>query len=76
MAQLIVRNLDAELVRVLKRRAAEKGHSAEAEHRAILKAALAPPRRRTLKSHLVRMPDVGNDAEFERPTDFGRPTEL
>ena len=42
MAQLTVRRLDAELVRRLKIRAARKGHSAEAEHRAILEAALRP----------------------------------
>lgn len=37
MAQLIVRNLDDALVRNLKRRAAEHGHSAEEEHREILR---------------------------------------
>jgi len=40
MAQLTVRNLDSELVRRLKIRAAEHSRSAEAEHRAILEAAL------------------------------------
>lgn len=43
MAQLTVRNLDPELVRRLKIRAAEAGRSAEAEHRAILEVALRPP---------------------------------
>ena len=38
---LIVRNLDDELVRRLKLRAARYGRSAEAEHRAILQDALA-----------------------------------
>jgi plasmid stability protein len=38
---LIVRNLDDELVARLKRRAAEPGRSAEAEHREILREALA-----------------------------------
>ena len=42
MAQLTVRNLDAHLVRRLKIRAAENDRSAEAEHRAILEAALRP----------------------------------
>ena len=41
MAQLIVRNLDEELVLRLKLRAAEHGRSAEAEHREILRQALA-----------------------------------
>ncbi len=40
MAQLIVRKLDEDLVRRLKIRAARNGRSAEAEHRAILAAAL------------------------------------
>ena len=40
MAQLTVRNLEHELVRRLKIRAAEHNRSAEAEHRAILEAAL------------------------------------
>lgn len=40
MAQLIVRNLDERMVSRLKRRAAEHGVSAEAEHRAILEQAL------------------------------------
>jgi plasmid stability protein len=43
MAQLTVRNLDQALVRRLKIRAAEHNRSAEAEHRAILAAALHPP---------------------------------
>jgi antitoxin FitA len=41
MAQLTVRNLGATLVRTLKQRAAEHGRSAEAEHREILRRALA-----------------------------------
>jgi antitoxin FitA len=42
MAQLTVRNLDGEIVRRLKVRAAEHNRSAEAEHRAILEKALVP----------------------------------
>jgi plasmid stability protein len=41
MATLTVRNLDDALVRQLRIRAAEHGRSAEAEHREILKVALA-----------------------------------
>jgi antitoxin FitA len=40
MASLIVRRLDEDLVRRLKARAVAHGRSAEAEHRAILEAAL------------------------------------
>jgi plasmid stability protein len=40
MAQLTVRNVDDRVVRALKRRAADHGRSAEAEHREILRRAL------------------------------------
>ena len=40
MATLTVRNLDDDLVRALRIRAAEHGRSAEAEHREILRRAL------------------------------------
>ena len=42
MVTLLVRRLDDDLVRRLKDRAAVHGRSAEAEHRAILEAALRP----------------------------------
>jgi plasmid stability protein len=42
MSQLLVRNVPREVVEALKRRAAEHGHSAEAEHRIILGEALRP----------------------------------
>ena len=42
MGQLLVRNVDDELIRRLKERAAAHGRSAEAEHRAILETALRP----------------------------------
>jgi plasmid stability protein len=42
MATLLVRRLDDDLVRRLKDRASTHGHSVEAEHRAILEAALRP----------------------------------
>ena len=42
MATLLVRELDDELVRLLKQRANSHARSAEAEHRAILEAALRP----------------------------------
>lgn len=40
MAQLTVRNVNEQIVRVLKQQAAAHGRSAEAEHREILRAAL------------------------------------
>jgi plasmid stability protein len=66
MPDLLVRGVDDEIVRALKERAGAHGRSAEAEHRAILKAALARPSRRTLAEVLASMPDVGIDADFER----------
>lgn len=66
MANLIVRNLDDNIVQALKRRAAEHGRSAEAEHRAILESALVKTRRRTLAQALAAMPEVGKDEDFER----------
>lgn len=69
LSSLIVRNLDERLVAKLKQRAASHGLSAEAEHRAILEASLAPTRRRSLADVLARMPDVGEDSDFEREQD-------
>lgn len=75
MGQLIVRNVDDELIRALKIRAAQRRRSAEAEHREILREALASrPRGKTLKDLLMEMPDGGNDRDFERPRDLGRKT--
>lgn len=77
MGQLIVRNVDDELIRALKVRAAEKRRSAEAEHREILREALATHRKgKTLKELLLDMPGVGEDADFERLRDLGRKTRL
>jgi antitoxin FitA len=66
MPDLLVRGVGDEIVRALKERAGTHGRSAEAEHRAILTAALARPRRRTFAEVLASMPDVGLDADFER----------
>jgi antitoxin FitA len=66
MPDLLVRGIDEETVRALKERAGAHGRSAEAEHRAILKAALARPRRRTFAEVLASMPEVGLDTDFER----------
>lgn len=66
MAQLIVRNLDEDLVKALKRRAAKSNRSAEQEHREILQAALAGPCRRRLADVLKAMPNVGEDRDFAR----------
>ena len=44
MPQLLVREVPQDVVEALKRRAAEHGRSAEAEHRIILEEALRPGR--------------------------------
>ena len=66
MAQLIVRDLPAEIVVALKRRAAKRNRSAEHEHREILKAALKGPKRRPLADVLAAIPNVGEDSDFAR----------
>jgi|ERR1700722_9287150 plasmid stability protein len=70
MATLTVRNLDDAVVRRLRIRAAERGRSAEAEHREILKMVLTdaepPPSRQQAAERL---------AEFRRRT-TGRGTSL
>jgi plasmid stability protein len=77
MAQLIVRNLDDEIVDALKARAAAHGRSAEAEHRAILYAALqGPTAGKSLWEWLAAMPDVGDDEDFARERDLPRDVEL
>jgi antitoxin FitA len=77
VAQLLVRDIEGEVVRQLKVRAARHGRSAEEEHRQILRETLGskgPPQ--SLKELLLSMPDVGEDRDFERPEDRGRTVEL
>jgi plasmid stability protein len=77
VAQLIVRNLEADLVQKLKLRAARRGRSAEAAHRQILREALkGRSAGKTLKQRLLEMPSVGEDKDFARTRDVGRRTRL
>lgn len=76
LAQLLVRNIEEEVVRELKVRAARNGRSAEEEHREILRSALRRGQTGSLKEHLLAMPDVGDDADFARPRDHGRKVEF
>ena len=69
MANLLVRNIDEVVVSALKMRAGQHGISAEAEHRAILKNALMKPRKKSFAEILCSIPNVGNDADFERIQD-------
>lgn len=62
MATLTVRNLEDDLVRRLRIRAAEHGRSAEAEHRDILRLALFGEDRLNREDAIARL------AEFRRRT--------
>jgi plasmid stability protein len=63
---LIVRDVEEEVIQSLKEQAARNGRSVAAEHRAILKAAVAKPHRRTFAEVLASIPNVGMDSDFER----------
>ncbi|WP_084162665.1 FitA-like ribbon-helix-helix domain-containing protein [Paraburkholderia bannensis] len=73
MPNLLVRNVDESLVQSLRERAAAHGRSAEAEHREILAQALRGTHRRSFAEVLLTMPEVGEDADFERTDDGGAP---
>ena len=67
MATLVVRNVEAAVVKALKARAGKRGISAEAEHREILRDALLGKRKKqSFVEFLQSMPDVGEDADFRR----------
>jgi len=77
MGQLIVRNIEDDIVRALKRRAAKQGRSAEAEHREILREVLREEQARpSFKAFLLSMPNVGRDEDFEAPRDLPRKADL
>lgn len=76
VAQLIVRNIEEEVVEALKVRAARHGRSAEAEHRELLRAALLKQPSKSLKEHLLAMPEVGDDADLEPPRSAARRVEF
>jgi antitoxin FitA len=69
MANLLVRNVEEDLVARLRERAAAHNVSAQAEHLAILTAALRGPEKRSFAQFLSTMPNVGEDADFERVSD-------
>lgn len=62
---LVVRNVDEGVILALKQKAATHGHSAEAEHREILRRVLLRPARRSAAQVLASMPNVGEDADFD-----------
>jgi len=78
MSQLIVRQIEAKVVRKLKERAGRNGVSMEEEHRRILRDALLGENRRqaSFKQCLLAMPDVGTDRDFVRQEDIPREVKL
>jgi plasmid stability protein len=71
MAQLIVRNIEEKVVAALRQRAAQHGVSMEEEHRRLLRDTLVRVgrrERRSFKDHLAKMPGVGDDTLFARPS--------
>ena len=69
MSKLLVRDLEPEVVKALKQRAAKHGRSAEAEHREILKQALLGTQKKSFAQVLASMPNVGEDSDFDRVDD-------
>ena len=77
MANLLVRNVETELVERLRRQARAHGRSIEAEHRAILRAALGPRRTgRDLLALIRSGPGLGLDPDAVRSAETGRPADL
>ena len=76
MANLTVRNVDDNLARDLRVRAAINGRSTEAEIREIIRLALRPPDVRSFKAHLLAMPHFEDDVLFERIQGDMRAVEL
>jgi antitoxin FitA len=66
MVDLVVHDVDEDLVHALTKQAGRHGRSAEAEHLAILAAALRSAERPCFAEVLTSMPDVGTDVDFER----------
>lgn len=76
MANLVIRNVDAKIIKALKTRAGRRGTSAEAEHRKILAQALLKPRKRSFAQVLASMPNVGKDSDFQRVQNKNSPNVL
>ena len=68
MSQLIVRQIEEKVVKKLKQQAGAHGVSMEEEHRRILRESLLGKsgKRPSFKEYLRQMPNVGDDADFER----------
>ena len=69
MANLLVRNLDDALVQNLREQAAAHLDALIADDEFALAQALFQPRKLSFAELLMSMPDVGDDADFERRND-------
>ena len=78
MPVLIVSQIEEEVVKKLKQRAAAHGVSMEEEHRRILRESLLGKagKRTSFKEALLAMANVGRDADFERGPQFERSIQL
>lgn len=78
MPQLIVRQIEAQVVKKLKQQAGAHGVSMEEEHRRILRESLLgkAAKKPSLKEYLRQMPDAGPDEIFDRNRDYGREVAL
>jgi plasmid stability protein len=78
MSQLIVRRIEEKIVKKLKQRAGAHGISMEEEHRRILRESLLgrAAKRASFKEALLKMPNVGKDADFKRGPQLKRTIEL
>lgn len=77
MPQLVVRNIEEQVVRKLRVRAAREGVSMEEEHRRILREALVGHKKRgaTFADYLISVPQASESEPedlFERQRDFPR----
>ncbi len=78
MPQLIVRQIEAKVVKQLKQQAGQHGVSMEEEHRRILREALLgkAAKKRSFKDALLAIPNVGDDSDFERGSQIERSVKL
>jgi len=77
MPQILIRKLELAVIRKLRARAADEGVSAEEEARRILrKSLLSDAPTMPLLDFLRTMPEVADDAIFERPVGKQRKVDL
>jgi len=78
MPQLLVRDIEASVVKKLRRRAAAQGISMEEAHRQLLRSALAGDQAGPQENFLAYLRSIppGKSTEFSRAKDMPRQTDL